>query len=103
MKANLTKRALSLMLAFAMVLSLAAPAAATGAEQYRELSFRKSSAASSLEAMGQTGKTAPDAPAHEDSDMVRASIVLEEASTLHSGFSTLEKPATPRPWPTAPS
>ncbi len=90
MKANLTKRALSLMLAFAMVLILAAPAAATGAEQYRELSFRKSSAASSLEAMGQTGKTAPDAPAHEDSDMVRASIVLEEASTLHSGFSTLE-------------
>ena len=90
MKANLTKRVLSLMLAFAMVLSLAAPAAATGAEQYSELSFTKSSAASSLEAIGQTAKTEAAAPAHEDSDMVRVSIVLEDASTLHSGFSSLE-------------
>ena len=90
MKANLTKRVLSLMLAFAMVLSLAAPAAATGAEQYSELSFTKSSAASSLEAIGQTAKTEAAVPAHEDSDMVRVSIVLEDASTLHSGFSSLE-------------
>ncbi len=89
MKAHLTTRVLSLMLAFVMVLGLAAPAAATGSDRCNELSFSKSSAASSLEAMGQTGKTQPAAPTHEDSDIVRASIVLEDASTLHCGFSTL--------------
>ena len=89
MKAHLTKRVLCLVLSLVMVLGLAAPAAATGTGHAQELRFTKSSAASSLEAMGQTGKTAPAAPAHEDSDLVRASIVLEDASTLHSGFSTM--------------
>ena len=87
MKAHLTKRVLSLMLAIAMVLSLAAPAAATGRSV--ELSFSKSSAASSLEAMGQTAVTEQSA-LHADTDLVRVSIVLEDASTLHSGFSTMD-------------
>ena len=87
MKAHLTKRVLSLMLAIAMVLSLAAPAAATGTGN--ALRFTKSSAASSLEALGQTAATEQSAPIHADTDLVRVSIVLEDASTLHSGFSTM--------------
>ena len=87
MKAHLTKRVLSLMLAIAMVLSLAAPAAATGTGN--ALRFTKSSAASSLEVLGKTAATEQSAPIHADTDLVRVSIVLEDASTLHSGFSTM--------------
>ena len=88
MKAHLTKRVLCLLLTIAMVLSLTAPAAATGHDHSTEISFHKSDAASSLEAIGQTAATGQSAPAYEDQDIVRVSIVLEEASTLHSGFST---------------
>ena len=87
MKAHLTKRVLSLMLAIAMVLSLAAPAAATGTGN--AVRFTKSSAASSLEVLGKTAATEQSAPIHADTDLVRVSIVLEDASTLHSGFSTM--------------
>ena len=87
MKAHLTKRVLSLMLAIAMVLSLAAPAAATGTGN--AVHFTKSSAASSLEVLGKTAATEQSAPIHADTDLVRVSIVLEDASTLHSGFSTM--------------
>ena len=90
MKAHLTKRILCLVLSLVMVLGLAAPAAATAPSNVRELSFTKSSAASSLEAMGKTAATEQSAPIHADTDLVRVSIVLEDASTLHSGFSTLE-------------
>lgn len=60
MKANLTKRALSLMLAFAMVLSLAAPAAATGHDH--GISFTRVDAPSSLEVIGTTTATEAAAP-----------------------------------------
>ena len=71
----------------AMVLSLAAPAAATGTGN--AVRFTKSSAASSLEVLGQTAATEQSAPIHADTDLVRVSIVLEDASPLHSGFSTM--------------
>jgi len=88
MKAHLTKRVLCMMLAVAMVLSLAAPAAAVG--HSHGLSFTRSNAASSLEALGQTAATEAAEPEHEDQDIVRVSIVLDDASTLHSGFASLD-------------
>ena len=88
MKGNLTKRILSVMMAVAMVLSLAAPAAATGHDH--GITFTKVDAASSLEVIGTTAATEAAAPEHADEDTVRVSIVLEQASTLHSGFSTLD-------------
>ena len=87
MNANMTKRILSLVLAFAMVLSLAAPAAATGSNN--GIRFTKVNAPSSLEVIGNTTAAEAAAPEHADEDIVRVSIVLEQPSTLHKGFSTM--------------
>lgn len=86
---SLPARMLSLLLAVTVLLSLAGPAGATGAHDM--LSYEKvdnSAVSASLLHLAEeeTGETSP----YADTDLVRVSIVLEKASTLEAGFSTLD-------------
>lgn len=91
MKKQLSKRVLSLLLAFALVFGAVVPVGAAGnASKSTELSFREVSAASGLDRIGEAEtETAPE-PEYEETDVVRVSIVLNQKSTLQAGFSTTD-------------
>ena len=86
---NGSKRMLSLVLAIAMLLSFVVMPVNAEEEEYDALGFEKVENSSAAESLRQD--TAPDAgeeSVHADTDMVRVSIVLKQASTLDAGFST---------------
>ncbi|MBE6945440.1 MAG: hypothetical protein E7459_05055, partial [Ruminococcaceae bacterium] len=88
MQKHLTKRALSLLLALAMVLSFAVPAQAT-AGNHTEVHFEQvdNSLVSANMLTGREETIVEEQP-YADTDLVRVSIFLEQNSTVEAGFST---------------
>ena len=83
---NLNKRLLSLVLAICLVLSIAAPAAAAPAGK---VSFTKvDNSAVTADLLTSVDDDLNTMEAYVDTDTVRVSIFLEEASTIAAGFST---------------
>lgn len=86
-KLSLAARLFSLVLAAAMLFSLASPVGAVGSGdtlRYEKVDNRAVSASLLQPLQEEAEETA----AYADTDMVRVSIVLENASTLEAGFST---------------
>ncbi|MBQ7871905.1 MAG: S8 family serine peptidase, partial [Oscillospiraceae bacterium] len=87
MKSTLSKRVLCMLLAVALVMGFALPANAAH-EHGTELSFTQVDTDLSLDMIGQAPAQTEQLPLHEDTEIVRVSIVLESDSTLEAGFST---------------
>ena len=86
MKKHLNTRLLSLVLAICMVMSLAAPVAAT---PNRKVNFTQvSNSAVTADLLTKVSGELHDMTSYVDTDMVRVSIFLEENSTIGAGFST---------------
>ena len=86
MRKHLSRRLLSLLLVIAMLFSFAVPMAAAE-EEAGSLSFRQvDNSAVSVSRPNAPEQT--EEPIYADTDRVRVSIVLEQASTLEAGFST---------------
>lgn len=86
-KSSLSVRLFSLVLAAAMLFSLASPVGATGSSHtlhYEKVDNRAVSAS----LLQPVQEEADETTTYADTDMVRVSIVLEKASTLEAGFST---------------
>ncbi|MBE6944701.1 MAG: hypothetical protein E7459_01260, partial [Ruminococcaceae bacterium] len=92
MKATLSKRILSMLLAIAMVLGFAVPVGAAGHNhsQNAGISFRETDALVDLPMIGQAQPLTEQIPEYADTDIVRVSIVLDKDSTLQAGFSTMD-------------
>ena len=88
MKKHISMRIISLLLTLVLCVGLAAPAGAVSSDEMK-VSFEKVD--NSSVSAGLTGEKAPETEQEQysDSDIVRASIILEEKSTIEAGFSTL--------------
>lgn len=88
MKKHISMRVISLLLTLVLCVGLAAPAGAVSSDEMK-VSFEKVD--NSSVSAGLTGEKAPETEQEQysDSDIVRASIILEEKSTIEAGFSTL--------------
>ena len=87
----LLRRILAVILAVTMMAGYAVPVGASSSNSYQHLSFEKVdnsvvTAQPPLSAVNELDQ----APAYADSEIVRVSIVLDRASTLETGFSTLD-------------
>ena len=91
MRKRLSVRVLSLLLVFAMMFSLAAPAGAVqSASDLVDLSFTKTNDASGVadESLAVDDETALGTQ-YDSEEIVRVSIVLEKKPTIEAGFSTM--------------
>lgn len=87
----LLRRILAAVLAVTMLAGYAVPVGASNSNAYQHLSFEKVddsvvTAQPPLSAVNELDQ----APAYADSEIVRVSIVLDRASTLETGFSTVD-------------
>ena len=81
-------RMLSLLLAVAVLFGLASPAgAAASSNTLRYQQVDNSSVSANL--LHPADQETDEVPQYDDTDIVRVSIVLEKASTLNAGFSTM--------------
>lgn len=88
MKKQLSKRLTALLLAFAICFSYALPAGATGTGKL-DVAFQQvdnSEVSSSIPA-DRVVQEVEQEPSYKDTDTVRVSIMLEDASTIEAGFS----------------
>ncbi len=90
MKQFLSKRVLSLLLVFAMVLSIAAPVGAVEQSNLQSLRFEKLEGASATpDEHRLVEDQESEQPQYGPDETVRVSIVLEGKSTVDAGFSTM--------------
>ncbi len=93
MKQRLTQRIVSLFLVLTMVLGIAVPVGATtkpGMQTSESLAFSPVEEDISMSSIAEPVDidSLTEEPLYADTDMVRVSIVMEEASTIEAGFST---------------
>ena len=93
MKQRLTQRIVSLFLVLTMVLGIAVPVGATtkpGMQTSESLAFSPVEDDVSMSSIAEPVDidSLTEEPLYADTDMVRVSIVMEEASTIEAGFST---------------
>jgi len=93
MKQRLTQRIVSLFLVLTMVLGIAVPVGATtkpGMQTSEPLAFSPVEEDISMSSIAEPVDidSLTEEPLYADTDMVRVSIVMEEASTIEAGFST---------------
>ena len=81
------KRLLAVLLAVSVLLTLALPGFAVNDEDKPEVTWEKIETTQRRSHVG-TGVDLTREPAHADDEIVRVSIILDEASTLDKGFST---------------
>lgn len=87
-KMHLSSRLLSLLLVIAMLFSFAIPVDAANSDT--TVSFRQvDNSAVSGSLLEGLPEEEPDGPEYADTDVVRVSILLEKASTIDAGFSTM--------------
>ncbi len=91
MKKPISTRILSVMLVLAMVFGLMVPVSAADHDHSSNLSFTRTDGYSGqLDETRLTEETITTEDAHDPGEIVRASIILEEQSTIEAGFSTKE-------------